>query len=155
MTGPSKFERALQAVGGLRMQRGLKALGNNSSKVACKDSHMILGSVDLDKDLKDQMPQDSRWDYVIGYENNKEEKAFFVEVHPAHTSEISQIVKKAQWLKEWAEMNAKELWGMKHLIYWIATDGVHIRSNDHGLKKLSQLGVSRPVPRLDLDKCDL
>lgn len=40
-------------------------------------------------------PNASRWDYAIGYD----QKAWFVEVHPANTSNVKEMLKKVEWLE--------------------------------------------------------
>lgn len=47
------------------------------------------------------MPDDSRWDYGIGYRNGNRELALWIEVHSAQTSEVRAVLNKLRWLKDW------------------------------------------------------
>lgn len=87
------------------MKRGLSALGANSNRVKPGNPRNVNGSVDIDKTLKHMYPNDSRWDYVVGYCN----EAFFIEVHPADTSNVDEMVKKVKWLIGWLETKAPDL----------------------------------------------
>lgn len=84
---------------------GLKALNSNASKVCVSDSRKIQGSVDIDKYTKKLYPEDNRWDYALGYNN----KVYFIEVHPAHTSEVQVVLKKLEWLKSWLNSKGHKL----------------------------------------------
>lgn len=84
---------------------GLQALGSNAKNVTPANSRKIDGSVDIDSCTHDLYPNESRWDYAIGYDG----KAYFLEVHPANTSNVKEMVKKADWLKKWLSEKAVEL----------------------------------------------
>lgn len=72
--------------------RGLQALKGNSLKVSVSKQQNLLGSVDIDDCTKGLYPNASRWDYAIGYD----QKAWFVEVHPANTSNVKEMLKKVE-----------------------------------------------------------
>ena len=82
---------------------GLKALGAYSKKIVLTDH--CEGSVDIDAALAKKYPAANRWDYAIGYKS----KIYFVEVHSANTSEVSVVLKKLQWLKDWLNEKAPEM----------------------------------------------
>ncbi len=50
------------------LKPGLMALKANSKVVRPANTKLIDGSVDIDEAVKDLHPQESRWDYVVGYE---------------------------------------------------------------------------------------
>lgn len=82
--------QAIPAIAGAYSE-GLQALeSKDAGKVKPQNPRKLSGSVYLDKCLKTTNPHDARWDYVIGYR----EKAYFVEVHPANTSNVDEVVKK-------------------------------------------------------------
>ena len=87
---------------------GLQALlGEHRQKIDLSDHTLCEGSVDIDKSTADQglYLRENRWDYVLGYEK----QAYFVEVHSANTGEVSTVLKKLQWLKDWLLEHALEI----------------------------------------------
>ena len=72
------------------LKNGLRALGSNSSKVQPTDTSKCEGSVDIDSAVKSTYPNDSRWDYAVGYNG----KTYFIEVHSAKTDEVKSVLKK-------------------------------------------------------------
>lgn len=94
--------------------KGLQAMGSNSKYVKAEDSRCLSGSVDIDNCTKRLYPNDSRWDYVIGYD----EKAYFVEVHPADAGNVDEMIKKAEWLKRWLNQYSSELVKIEAM-YWV------------------------------------
>ena len=100
--------QAIPAIAGA-YREGLQALeSKDAGKVKPQNPRKLSGSVYLDKCLKTTNPHDARWDYVIGYR----EKAYFVEVHPANTSNVDEVVKKKKWLDVWLKTNALDLKAM-------------------------------------------
>lgn len=103
---------------------GLSALKANSKYVRVTNTKLLDGSVDIDEAVRDKYPEDSRWDYVVGYEN----EAFFIEVHPAATSNVDDMVKKVKWLKNWLASSAPDLKSLHKIevYYWIPSRRVSI-----------------------------
>ncbi len=101
------FREAVEATPDIKtcFQNGLTALGNHSRRVMVADSSMLQGSVDIDSCTKKKYPNSNRWDYVFAYKN----EVFFVEIHSAHTTKVSTVLKKLKWLKEWLNSQAPEL----------------------------------------------
>lgn len=127
---------------------GLQALENvDKSAVTLKDSRKVDGSLNIDKETKLLYPNEPRWDYAIGYDD----KVFFVEVHPANTSNISEMAKKKEWLQKWLTSKAPSLNKLPSgcpRFLWAATEsGVHISKQASHIRKLAQLGFNpkRPV----------
>ncbi len=86
-------------------KNGLRALGGNSAKIAVSDSRKINGSLDIDKNTALFYPTENRWDYALDYDG----KVYYVEVHPASTSEVSSVLKKMKWLKQWLKKSATKI----------------------------------------------
>lgn len=127
---------------------GLQAIEKaDKDAVVLKDNRKVDGSLNIDKETKLLYPHDSRWDYAIGYDG----KVNFVEVHPANTSNISEMAKKKEWLKNWLKSKAPLLDSLpagNPKFLWAATEsGVHISNQASHKRKLAQLGFSpkRPV----------
>jgi hypothetical protein len=119
---------------------GLQAMGRYSSKVKVANTRLLGGSIDVDESTKNLYPEDSRWDYAFGYA----EAAYFVEVHPADTSQTSAVLKKLVWLKSWLKEKAPkiaELRAEEHPYIWIASDSVNILPSSKEYKKLAQSGL--------------
>lgn len=105
-------------------QGGLQALGKNSSKIALEDTKKCSVSVDIDTCLKQKYPGDSRWDYVVSYQK----KAYFVEIHPAFTTEVELLLKQIGLKIFWIKKEVADLKKIAHeTLYWIPTDKYAIR----------------------------
>ena len=128
--------QAIPAIAGA-YREGLQALeSKDAGKVKPQNPRKLSGSVYLDKCLKTTNPHDARWDYVIGYR----EKAYFVEVHPANTSNVDEVVKKKKWLDVWLKTNALNLKAMMAgtSYYWIASGKVAILPNSPQARKIAK-----------------
>lgn len=128
--------QAIPAIAGA-YREGLQALeSKDAGKVKPQNPRKLSGSVYLDKCLKTTNPHDARWDYAIGYS----EKAYFVEVHPANTSNVDEVVKKKKWLDVWLKTNALDLKAMMAGTgyYWIAFGKVAILPNSPQARKIAK-----------------
>lgn len=128
--------QAIPAIAGA-YREGLQALeSKDAGKVKPQNPRKLSGSVYLDKCLKTTNPHDACWDYVIGYR----EKAYFVEVHPANTSNVDEVVKKKKWLDVWLKTNALDLKAMMAgtSYYWIASGKVAILPNSPQARKIAK-----------------
>lgn len=120
-------------------RNGLQALGNYSNKVRPSDTKKCEGSVDIDSAVKAIYPNDSRWDYVIGYDGI----TYFIEVHSADTSEIASVLKKFRWLKDFLVTDAPELnQQQKKRFYWISSGGNNILRGSPQARKLALSGIT-------------
>lgn len=114
--------------------KGLQAMKGNSSVLKVADSRRLQGSVDIDECTKRLYPQEARWDYVIGYGD----RAYFVEVHPANTSNVTEMVNKANWLEKWLRNKAPELEKLRvDILYWVPSGKVAILRNSPQYRKLA------------------
>lgn len=130
-------------------QSGLRALGNDSRKIVIKNTSLCEGSVDLDTCLSKTYPQQNRWDYCLSYNG----EVFFVEVHSAITSEVSTVIKKLDWLKNWLMASATELDKLKAKsrtpYYWVQSSGFSILPQSKQFRAVVQAGI-KPIARLEL-----
>ncbi|NUM72442.1 MAG: hypothetical protein HUU43_16480 [Ignavibacteriaceae bacterium] len=126
---------------------GLRALGNNSRKINAADTRLINGSIDLDTSLRNSYPQANRWDYIIGYNN----KAWFLEIHPATGKEVGVVLKKLAWLKNWLNMHAGGLNNLKasEPYHWVASDKMAIPTTSRHYRLAATNGII-PKKRLEL-----
>lgn len=132
------FEEAVNSISDLSggYCKGLRALKTDSSKIKPKDLNCLSGSVDIDSCVKRKYPEAARWDFAIGYE----EKAYFVEVHPANTSNIKEMLKKVDWLKSWLRSEGKALDKIKKdkRLYWVPSGKVAIPRTSPQLRYLAK-----------------
>jgi hypothetical protein len=127
-------------------QSGLSALGQYSRKVSCKNPRLLEGSIDIDTCTEKKYPTDNRWDYALSYS----QKIYFVEVHPANTSEIDAVLKKLQWLKSWLELHApkiNQLSKAQPAFYWIQSGGFAILKNSPQFRRIIQNNL-KPTSQL-------
>lgn len=105
--GANKFEDAVLATPDVSAGycKGIQALKSNSTLLQVPDTRRLQGSVDIDENTKTLYPESSRWDYTVGYGD----RAYFVEVHPACTSNVAEMINKAIWLENWLKNKAPEL----------------------------------------------
>ena len=119
------FEEAVKRTSGLQQayQPGLQALGSYSTKVDCEDRRRLSGSVNLEEALVSSYPQESLWDYGIGFRRTHSEEAIWIEVHSAASTHVDTVLKKLRWLKKWLKNQALQLNKLTRGFYWLATDG--------------------------------
>lgn len=127
---------------------GLRAMGANSNFISVSNTSKLNGSINLDRCLfKQNIDLNSnRWDYIIGYNN----MAYFIEVHPASTTEVPIILKKLEWLKIWLMNNASSLNEIKGhpAFHWAATGKISVLTNSRYAKQLAKAGIQMPKSRI-------
>ena len=124
---------------------GLTALGANSEAIKASDNSLIDGSVDIDSALKAIRPNEARWDFAVGYSG----EAFFVEVHPADTKNVNEMVNKVVWLKNWLASVAPDLKKLhkRGCYHWIPSGRVKILKSSSQYKKIAvnNLIIAKPL----------
>lgn len=115
---------------------GLQALKGDAQRVNVSDSRSLDGSVDIDACTHKLYPNAPRWDYTLGYGG----KAYFLEVHPASTSNVKGMINKAKWLTSWLNEKAPLLKSIaaNSMFYWVASGKCCILPNSPQNKKLAQ-----------------
>lgn len=146
------FKQAVEATPDLAtsFKTGLTALGAYSSKVSVSHTNQLQGSVDIDTATTAKCPNDNRWDYAFAYKG----EAFFIEVHSANTSEVSTVIKKLQWLKDWLHQQAPEINKLKAKnlphFYWIQSKSFAILKTSPQYRTAVQNKIM-PIARLTLN----
>lgn len=122
---------------------GLQALHRGDRKrILCNDPRVVVGSINLDDALSSQYPNDPVWDYGIGVgKNNSSDNIKWIEVHPASSSHINELLKKLQWLREWLRVAAPKLDVLPREFVWIASGKVSLQKGSPQMKKLAQAGL--------------
>jgi hypothetical protein len=145
----SCFRDAVEQTPGISLQSGLQGMGADSSKVTAANTRKILGSVPIDSDLVHCFPNEPRWDYVVGYRRRNNEHLYFVEVHPAQTTNAQEVLQKARWLRTWlGDVPLGDL--SSRSLHWIATGRVRIPKNTPQYRQLARSGILGPVRNLRL-----
>ncbi len=140
---------------------GIRALENrHKGLVTCEDPRRLTGSIYLDSALARHPghANDPRWDYGLGYRPaaGGREQAVWIEVHSATTKEVSAVLAKLQWLRDWLEDGAGRLKQMTDRadpdirFVWIASSNVKIPRNSPQARRLSQSVIQGPRKRLSL-----
>ena len=139
---------------------GIQALERrHRGHVTCEDSRRLTGSIDLDKALEREpgYANAPRWDYGVGYKpRNGREQAVWVEVHSATTKEVSAVLRKLQWLRDWLNGNAEQLMRMTNAsakgcrYVWIASASVKIPGNSPQARLLNTSGIGKVRRHLSL-----
>ena len=119
----------------------------------------MTGSLDLDSALvREPRHADApRRDYGIGYRPRRgDERAIRVEVHPASTSNVAEVLAKLDWLRRWLSDEAPRLGAMtgtagapKSFVR-VAVGGVRIQRGSPQARRLSAAGLDMPRQRLSL-----
>lgn len=127
-------------------KQGLQALKKEDrGRISLAESRKCHGSGDIDSSLAAKLPQESRWDYVVAHGS----QLHFIEVHPAHTSEVSQVKKKKKWLQAWlrgAQIGKLEA---DKRFHWVASGKIAITRNSKQARAAAQMGL-KPVRQLVL-----
>lgn len=136
----NRFQAAVKATSDIEnsYMPGLKALGGNSNKISLGGT--CDGSVDIDSSVAAKYPHSNRWDYCLSYK----EQVFFVEVHPASTSDVDTVLKKLDWLKNWLRTDAPEidkLRASEQPWVWIMTKAYSILPGSKQAKRMAMSGV--------------
>lgn len=134
---------------------GLQALKDvDRRRIECENTQILAGSVDLDGALVDSHPEDPRWDYGIGIcKGRNPDRVIWVEVHPASSTHIQDMLNKLDWLKRWLAASAPLLKKMtdekKEKTYvWVASGRVHLLPNSPQRRKLAARGIHFAGSRL-------
>ena len=140
-----RFREAVEKTEGLAeaYRPGLRALKNvDRGRIVCRNTRNLAGSVNLDEALSDSHPNDPRWDYGIGIRNSRgSDRVTWVEVHPASSSHVQDVLSKFAWLKQWLKSSAPLLNGILAEYVWVASGSVHIPPNSPQRRKLSSKGI--------------
>jgi hypothetical protein len=140
MTGVCLYESFLQS--------GLDAL-ENSHRPKIQNVPRDTKSFDIDKHFKEDCPNANRWDYAIFIPSQK--RIVFVEHHSAHTTEVSVMGKKIEWLRTKIESDVC-LKSYKLEFHWIQSKDFKIQKSSPQYRQLQKLKCGKPKSTLDLSQ---
>jgi len=138
-----KFSAAVKDTIGISdaFSDGLGALKKADKKrVSAQKPRNLIGSIDLDSALKELFPDTPRWDYGIAYADEAE-IIHWVEVHPASSGHIAEVIAKLDWLKKWLEETANKLNEIPRKFVWVSSGSVSLQPGSPQRKLLATKGV--------------
>ena len=146
------FAQALESCPRLKphAREGLRALGNNRSRVTTTHTRLIRGSIDVEAAQRAISGQYT-WDYGIGFAAESGELAIWVEVHPANSLHVGIILDKLQSLLEFLTEHAPGMRRLPPRYVWLATKGVGIAPDSRERRRLNARGVILRSKQLDLE----
>jgi hypothetical protein len=140
-----RFKEAVENTRGLDQayQPGLQAIRRRDSRhISSRDSHLVAGSVNLDLALAETLPNDPRWDYAVGVAARiTSEIVIWIEIHPASSQHINEVLDKLEWLKDWLRTCAPDLNSMSREFVWVASGKVSLQGNSPQRRKLAVHGL--------------
>jgi hypothetical protein len=120
------------------LKPGLTAIRRSDRvRIQCSQPRRLTGSVDLDAALKPVQPTKPRWDYGIGLDS----RVVWLEVHPASSHHIDEVLNKLAWLRQWLEADAPALRCLRTEFIWLASGRVGFRSGSPQMKRIAQCGL--------------
>jgi hypothetical protein len=123
---------------------GLGALrGVHRQHIEAEDTRRLRGSVDVDTALAATCPNDPRWDYAIGHQpsNHESETVYWVEIHPASSGEVNDVLQKLVWLKAWLRNSAPRLNSMRKEFIWVSSGRTSFTLSSPQQKQFALLGL--------------
>lgn len=138
----NKFKEAVESTREVKdgFCQGLQALKKTDRfKVSCRNSCKLEGSLDIDTNVKALYPNSDRWDYAISYSG----KVCYCEVHPAETSEVTKMIGKLTWLKQWLKYKAPNINALPACTpkyVWVSSGRVNVLPTSRE-KRISSSGI--------------
>jgi hypothetical protein len=150
------FRQAVESTAAIRdsFREGLGSVRNvDRTRLRCSNPRRLRGSVNLDDALRLALPNDPRGDYAIGIsQRSHSDRAVWLEVHPASSLHVGEVLNKLRWLKGWLASDAPELQGLPAHFCWVATGSVSFRRGSREEKRIAQEGIRFPSKLLNLDE---
>lgn len=140
------FRSAAAATKGLdsAVEDGLGALRRaDRERIACADPRRIAGSVDIDTTLRESHPSDPRWDYAVGVVGGPgtSDRVHWIEVHPANSRHVDEVLAKLQWLRRWLVEVDSPLRELAVTFVWVASGAVALPKHSPQRKRVAAAGL--------------
>lgn len=123
---------------------GLQALrAEDRVHIKPENPRKLAGSVDIDTSLRELEPNANRWDFAIGYQhsNREDEVIYWVETHTGSDSQISVMLRKLEWLKNWMRGDGLELAKFEKDIVWVPSGATSFTKGSTQVKSLAMRGL--------------
>lgn len=125
-------------------QKGLEALRTEDKPhIQAANTRKLTGSVDVDNALKRTQPNAHRWDFAIGYQHSdrKAECVYWVEIHTASDSQVSVVLDKLRWLKDWLVNDGRDLAKFERDFIWVSSGATSFTLTSPQQKQFAILGL--------------
>jgi len=122
---------------------GLQALSKTDRRrLACNTPSKIVGSINLDQALRPRHPNEPIWDYGVGLHSaHNSDYVKWIEVHPASSSHIAEVLKKLNWLRGWLRNSASSLDALPREFIWVASGKVALQKGSPQIRRIAQAGL--------------
>jgi hypothetical protein len=151
------FKEAVNATAELSgaFRPGIQAIAEaDRNRLDCDNTRRLAGSVNLEECLRPIRAGEPIWDYGIGWcTNGSKECAIWIEVHPASSGHVRDVINKAKWLKDWLCDKAPALNTLTRPedgYVWIASGRVALQRGSPQARLLAMAGVSFPREKFRL-----
>ncbi len=145
---PGPILKALNANSTLRakVQTGLAALPKAHKDYVQADVRTaFVESLDLDAAMRDQHPQDNRWDYLLGL--GMPAVVVALEPHSAKSDEVTTVITKKQQAERQLGEHLKPGARVGRW-YWVASGKVHFAPSGKEPLRLAKAGITFVGTRL-------
>ena len=133
------------------LRNGLQAVRpTDRQRITCRDGRLLTGSVDVDRAMLASHPHDNRWDYGIGVTNDNE-RVVWVEIHPASSLHVQDLIAKLRWLRGWLKSEAALLGQFTPYFVWVASGKVALTPNSPQRRRVAQEGIHFAGERVQVD----
>jgi hypothetical protein len=133
------------------LRDGLQAVRRTDrQRISCQDGRFLTGSVDVDQATLANHPQNNRWDYGIGVRND-DERVVWVEIHPASSQHVLEVIAKLHWLRGWLKSEAPLLRQFPSRFVWVASGKVALTPNSPQRRRVAQEGIYFAGERVQVD----
>jgi hypothetical protein len=140
------FRKAVQQVPSIARayRKGLRALREADRKrIRCDKTRILAGSIDLDSAVRDLFHDEPRWDYGIGLrKSSSSDEAIWVEVHPASSHHVDEMLQKLEWLKRWLSNEATLPSEISKRFVWVASGSIALTKGSPQRKRIAAAGLA-------------
>lgn len=123
---------------------GLQAISSiNKEHMRAETPQRLRGSVNVDETLREEYPQEPRWDYAVGHQpvNGKGEMIYWIEIHPASEHGVTEVLNKLQWLTQWLNDSAPLLREILPAFIWVSSGKTSFTARSPQARKLARAKV--------------
>ena len=71
---------------------------------------------------------------------------------PANESEVAEVIKKAQWMKQWIMDNQIRVISENRKFFWVSSGKVKVSKSSQKIRLLRKQGIEGPQEHLVVDK---
>jgi hypothetical protein len=126
------------------LKPGLQALRPcDKDHIDVEEPRLLSGSVDIDTALLRVEPNANRWDFAIAYrhKNCHQEFIYWVETHTGSDNQISLVLKKYSWLRNWLKHDGITLNSFNREFVWVPSGATSFTAGATQVKQLAVQGL--------------